>query len=337
MKNQTLGALKNPGSEYRGAPFWAWNGKLEPEELRKQIRIMRQMGLGGFFMHSRVGLATPYLSKEWMDCIAACVDEAEKLDMQAWLYDEDRWPSGAAGGLVTRNEKYRMHRLVLEHIRKPNQLKWSKDVLAAFAVSFRNKTIVGGLRRLGRNAPVPALAKGEEILVFRDYRKEGSDWFNGYSYLDTMNREAVQKFIEVTHEAYCKHFPKIIGKRIPGIFTDEPNYGGIGHFIWAAKPGERLGCVLPWTPKLPLIFKKRYGYDLLSNLVELFYLIEDREISSVRLHYYDCITFLFVDAFARQIGAWCHKHKCLHIGHVLAEETLLRQTMQVCSTLRFYE
>ena len=27
--------------------------------------------------------------------------------MEAWLYDEDRWPSGPAGGLVTKNPSYR--------------------------------------------------------------------------------------------------------------------------------------------------------------------------------------------------------------------------------------
>ena len=98
MNKKFLAQFKHPTSEFRGAPFWAWNGKLDPEELRKQVRIMHRMGLGGFFMHSRVGLNTPYLGPEWMKCVDACVDEAEKLDMQAWLYDEDRWPSGAAGG-----------------------------------------------------------------------------------------------------------------------------------------------------------------------------------------------------------------------------------------------
>ena len=97
MNKQLARTFKSPGSEFRGAPFWAWNGKLEPEELRRQVRVMHRMGLGGFFMHSRVGLDTAYLSDEWFECVDACIDEAEKLDMQAWLYDEDRWPSGAAG------------------------------------------------------------------------------------------------------------------------------------------------------------------------------------------------------------------------------------------------
>ena len=37
---------------------------------------MRDMGLGGFFMHSRTGLATEYLGDEWFALTNACADEA---------------------------------------------------------------------------------------------------------------------------------------------------------------------------------------------------------------------------------------------------------------------
>lgn len=69
----------SPGHEYRGKPFWAWNGKLEIEELRRQVRIFKEMGFGGFFMHSRIGLATEYLSEEWFKCVDACINEAENV------------------------------------------------------------------------------------------------------------------------------------------------------------------------------------------------------------------------------------------------------------------
>ena len=77
MLKKLLKTIADPGSEFRGAPFWAWNGKLEEEELREQIRMMKEMGLGGFFMHSRVGLDTPYLSDEWFHLVGACIDEAK--------------------------------------------------------------------------------------------------------------------------------------------------------------------------------------------------------------------------------------------------------------------
>ncbi len=136
MSTKLEQAFKTPGAAYRGMPFWAWNGKLSPDELRRQIRLMKQMGLGGFFMHSRVGLDTPYLKDAWFKCVDACLDEAKKQDMQAWLYDEDRWPSGAAGGLVTKNPKYRMRTLVMTKLDSAVALKWTKDVLAVFKVKL---------------------------------------------------------------------------------------------------------------------------------------------------------------------------------------------------------
>ena len=323
MKNLLMEFKKASKCKYRGAPFWAWNGKLEPDELRRQIRIMKAMGLGGFFMHSRVGLETPYLSDEWFECVDACIDEAKKTGMEAWLYDEDRWPSGAAGGLVTKNPKYRMRRLTLEILKSGKALKWSREVLAVFAAKLSGGT-ARDIRRMRKGSAVRR-NHGESILVFREEVTEPSRWYNGYTYLDTMSHEAVREFIKVTYEAYRKRCGSHFGKVVPGIFTDEPNHG------------EKLSASMPWTLKLPQVFRKRYGYDLTGHLVELFYDVEGVEMSRARYHYHDCVTHLFVDAFARQLGQWCEKNGLLFTGHVLSEETLASQTNVVGSCMRFYE
>ena len=104
--------FKNPTSEYRGAPFWAWNCKLDEKELLRQIDCLKEMGFGGFNMHARPGLTTEYLGEEFMELIKACRDKAEEENMLAWLYDEDRWPSGTAGGYVTRTKKFREKELL---------------------------------------------------------------------------------------------------------------------------------------------------------------------------------------------------------------------------------
>ena len=65
------------------------------------------MGFGGVNIHSRTGMATKYLSDEFFECVEACILKAESEDMNTWLYDEDRWPSGSAGGLVTKDHKFR--------------------------------------------------------------------------------------------------------------------------------------------------------------------------------------------------------------------------------------
>ena len=61
-------------------------------------------------MHVRTGMDSPYLTEEFMGYIRHCIDEAKDNQMLAWLYDEDRWPSGTAGGRVTAGKP--------EHARK---------------------------------------------------------------------------------------------------------------------------------------------------------------------------------------------------------------------------
>ena len=80
--------FRNPTSEYRATPFWAWNCQLEKEELLRQLEVLKQMGMGGAHMHVRTGMATPYLSNEHMDLIQACVEKCRDENMLAWLYDE---------------------------------------------------------------------------------------------------------------------------------------------------------------------------------------------------------------------------------------------------------
>lgn len=81
--------FKNPPAAYRGKPFWCWNGKLEGEELERQLDILEDMGMGGAFCHSRTGLKTEYLSDEWFELINRCAAKGKKDGMEIWLYDED--------------------------------------------------------------------------------------------------------------------------------------------------------------------------------------------------------------------------------------------------------
>ena len=37
--------FRSPDTEYRGAPFWAWNSVLDPEVLCEQIDVFKEMGL----------------------------------------------------------------------------------------------------------------------------------------------------------------------------------------------------------------------------------------------------------------------------------------------------
>ena len=74
-------ALKNPPKRYRPSPFWSWNEKLNTDETRRQIRLMNEAGLGGYFMHARGGLLTEYMGEEWFQNVSAAIDEGKKCGM----------------------------------------------------------------------------------------------------------------------------------------------------------------------------------------------------------------------------------------------------------------
>ena len=170
---------------YRGKPFWSWNGKLEKDELLRQVGVLKEMGFGGFFMHSRTGLVTEYLGDEWFDLINACADEAERLGMEAWLYDDDRWPSGSAGGIATRDPRYRMSYLRMK-MTPSEAFEWSDGMLAAFTCSAAGCHQEVFQYHEGRRideADVATLPAGMTVLTFHVEVMAPDTFYNGSSYL----------------------------------------------------------------------------------------------------------------------------------------------------------
>ncbi|MCR4412397.1 MAG: hypothetical protein NUV77_08235, partial [Thermoguttaceae bacterium] len=90
----------DPPRQYASAPLWVWNDMLTEEQVRGTLRDLAGQKVKQAFVHPRPGLMTPYLSDEWFRLWKIALDEAEKLDMNIWIYDENSYPSGFAGGWV---------------------------------------------------------------------------------------------------------------------------------------------------------------------------------------------------------------------------------------------
>src|SRR5919201_928237 len=88
--------------EYGILPFWFLNGELDPDEMLMQLREFRDKGMPGIILHGRYGLETPYIGETSLDRIKLAVEEAARLGLKTWIYDEMNWPSGTADGRVLR-------------------------------------------------------------------------------------------------------------------------------------------------------------------------------------------------------------------------------------------
>ncbi|MGC9317321.1 MAG: glycosyl hydrolase, partial [Armatimonadota bacterium] len=330
-----LGALEkqwiSPSAIYRGAPFWSWNSELGPDRLQREIESMHGAGMGGAFMHSRYGLKTPYLSERWFECVSACVEKAQELDMKAYMYDEDRWPSGPAGGLVTReNPQFRLKYLSASF---DDTDPATDKVHAVFDVQLDDRGRLVSYEMIAGPGEVMSADEvtAERPLFFCPGFQEPSGWTNDGGYLDTLDPEAVAEFLRVTHEAYAERYGDVMGEIIPAVFTDEPSYGAQIH---GTVDGRHR---IPWTCVLADEFERRRGYSLRDRLPEVVLPLADGEFSKVRHDYFRTITELFVEAFSEQVGQWCGEHDIALTGHMLAEQTLASQRQAIGAAMPHYE
>ena len=363
--------FKNPTSEYRGTPFWAWNDDLDKDELLWQIEQLKSMGFGGFHMHTRSGMATKYLSSEFMDLIKACTSKAKEEEMLAYLYDEDRWPSGAAGGIVTKEKRFRQKALLL--ICDGN----SSDVPISVTYNSYKKNSKEIIKR-ARKDTIYLPGEDEKVMWERRYdcEKNGQEyvlavydmiidsdgylvsaknisyddvavgkkwyaivvcggemgWFNGQAYLDTLKKEAVDEFIKVTYEAYKEAVGEEFGKVVPSMFTDEPQFER-GEPLENAKSEKPVK--MAWTTDIPHTFKAKYGVEILEHIPEIFW--DERGKSAIiRYQMRDHICQRFTEAYSDNCGEWCEKNGILFTGHLMEEYSLYAQTKAVGETMRSY-
>jgi len=331
--------FNNPTAEYRGAPFWAWNTQLEKEELFRQIDIFKEMGLGGFHVHSRSGLATSYMSEEFLDLVADVNDKAKQEEMLCYLYDEDRWPSGAAGGKVTEDYAYRQRYLVLlpyghslpKASGEPSTARYVPSGIREHLARYR-VTLTDGYLTEYQRIPLDAEPTDPET-IWDAYLEIAGDsaWFNNQSYVDTLNKQAIDRFIEETHEPYKRRLSQHFGKSIPSIFTDEPQFS---HKQTLTQSDAKRMVAMPFTTDFDETYKKQYGESVLDALPELVW--EQTTPSKARYRYHDHVCARFTEAFADNIGKWCQENGIMLTGHMMHEESLTAQTQALGETMRAY-
>ena len=282
--------LKN--SRRSSFPFWSWNGKLDKQRLINQIDLMKAHGYGGFFMHARSGLQTKYLSNEWFDCIRACCDHAKKIGMDAWAYDENGWPSGFVGGKLIDNKDFR-HRYL-------TSTTGEFDINADFHYSLDKNSLNRQEENLG----------GTYLNVFIN---------ESISYVDVLNDDVVNAFINETHEKYKEEI-KNISQNLLGFFTDEPGYKGIS---------------FPYPRKLPEYFKAKYGEDLHDGLGLLF---ENKNgYDTFKYRFFKCCQELFLNNYAKKIYDWHEENNLKFTGHYIEERTMFTQMLNNAGIMPYYE
>ncbi len=332
----------DPPVEYRPQYFWFLNHKLELAELKRQLALIKQAGAGGAFLHARGGRLTPYMSEEWLDLCKGAMEYGAELGLKVWLYDEDGFPSGYAGGktvdpnpkdfaanFIVLTEEFELkagtkfnEKIQYEHptselygvLAVPGRETGIGYELVGFPQSVVDLTSKVRNDQIRWTPPTKSVTDQWLVLVFT------REWNPAAANL--LSRSAMQVFLEQTHQKYEDHLKQsqlsgFLGTVVPGIFTDEP---GVMYCI--GDKGWRR--IIPYTPEMEDLFEQRYAISLRHLLPAIFFDLEGGN-PQYRLNYWDGAGDLYQEAFFRQIHDWCEAHGLAFMGHVANEGNLFNQ------------
>ena len=282
-------------------------------------------------MHVRTGLATPYMNEEFMAHIKACVEHGKEVGMLSWLYDEDRYSSGCAGGKVTKDHpEYRRQMMILScnPDYKPSE---RSSVIARFDVALNEESRLVSYRRLADGEA----AEHKLMTAYHEY-VQNRNWRNGQADADTLNPDVTRRFIELTHEAYAREVGEDFGGAVPAIFTDEPYFSRAVTLRFADCSQGKIDVDMPYTADLDQTYRAAYGESLIDRLPELLWERADGLPQVTRYRYFDHLSERFSRSYSGIVGDWCRAHGLAYTGHMLDESELYSQATCSGDVMRSY-
>lgn len=317
------------------SPLWFWNDALTKEELQRQLVLMSKNHVTCNAPHARSGFVGGYLDENWMDAIRTVIDYKKENGETMWLYDEFNWPAGIANGEVTRHEKYREKYLSLQKFFVPANTRFRTQPHLLRTHYSQEQASVDLTEKLHIDNIFCFDAETMEPLDIRQFQPDDTSGqlfnlsafdFEVFRYRDTivyealvqterysaegisdpdyLNASATQKFIDITYEAYARHFPDAFGSVITASFNDE----------------TRFCHAFPWTDDLLEVFEQTYGYQLEKHLPDL--VLPGESAGRTRCDYFALIANLYRDRYHGVLRKWCEAHHIDYCPHLLGEECL---------------
>jgi hypothetical protein len=162
--------------------FEQWSGAAD-EAIRAKIRYLLDAGAGGLM--TTVSLKNYLRDETAWEVLARGVRIAHEMGLRVWIYDEEGYPSGTAGGLVLE-----------------------QTPAAEARGLIRVKDEKGTIRYV-----VTALYEGTHAT---------ENFYKKRHYINILDPSAASTFIAVTHERYERALHPI-GEYVEAFFTDEPS------------------------------------------------------------------------------------------------------------------
>ncbi|WP_281885576.1 glycosyl hydrolase [Paenibacillus sp. YYML68] len=310
--------------------LWLHGDPRETEAvIRQEIAAMDEGGCGGFIIESRPHC--DYLGEGWWRDLDICLDEAQKRGMKVWIFDEEYYPSGIAGGKVLQRMPEGRMKVLVRDTRR-----WNASEAAFHKTDYNDMDTICKCVCVPETDGKPQWTRSvrfdevDDLLSWQSTeRNEPASWlihviglkpsWSGRMFdkmVDYIDPQITDCFIAITYEETKARFGHLFGTVIQGFFGDETSFENFASYDVLF--GEDTPC-MPWTRSMREAFFEMKGYDLFDELEWLWYEHADGRDARVRFDFMDVITRLFSQHFFAKIQAWCHAEGVSFIGHVVED------------------
>ncbi len=332
--------FQEPASQYRPFVRWWWNGdKVEAEELRREMRLLKEAGIGGVeinpvafptYCDSAGKASLPWLSPQWIDMLEVCFDEADSLGMSCDLIVGSGWPFGAE--YLEGEEQAQLVVNYGEPLTGPLSYAVARDSLIARALPKISSPYKGSSKEIMALClyPNPASNPYDRIEIpvdslirievpEGDYTLSALVKIQGFMevingapgaagpVLNHFNTEAVEKYLHTMSDSIQGRIGPLQG-RVRALFTDSMELEGAN-----------------WVYDMAEEFQRRYGYDIRDYLPFLLFKIGsmgsavhynavvpvtpefNEQVERARYDFEDFKARLMMERFTEPYIDWCHE------------------------------
>jgi alpha-L-rhamnosidase len=304
---------------------WWWFGPaVESDELARELRTMKELGIGGVEIQPVYALAlddpargirnTPYLSSDFLHSVSFANQTARKLGMRVSITLGSGWPYGGPHIPITQAAgKLRLATASLpagaDRVALP-ALENGERLLAAFvAVGTVTKYDSAAAKQVSllasdeRSLSMPSVNDAERVVLFFIGSRTGQQvkraavGAEGFV-LDHFDRTAIENHLNDAGDKLMQAF----GDEAPAsVFSDSLE-------VYDSD----------WTPDLLSEFQKQRGYDLTPYLPQLF-AGSDELARSVRHDWGQTLGELVDENYLEPLTAWAHAHHTLFRSQTYGE------------------
>lgn len=355
--------LAEPTDEFRMLKIANKLSKVYGEDtFTAYIGTLETYGYGGIVGNVSY---TNYLENEKMwNVFAEQVEWTAEAGKRFWIYDEEGYPSGAAGGLVLQNNpEYEAMGVARVQVKvKGGELAEITEIprshTALFAYAFpgtgdQDKDVSAAVdisaSITATNGLLWTAPEGEwvaELYLQKPLYEEthaSSNVFADQRYINIMDKDAVRSFIDVTYEQYYQYAGSYFGNTIEAFFTDEPSLMAFNTSDYEGTPVRDQPDddfvrypTAAWSRDFFEQFETRMGYDITPYITYLFG-GNSLEAYQTRYDYWKVASALIEEAYFEQLGDWCDEHDVAFSGHVLSEENLSGHVMAEGNLMQNYK